>query len=119
MKKVVSKIHIINAKGEVVGRLATKIVTILTGKNKPEYVSHLDMGDKVKVENASLMKFSGKKLEKNIFYRHTGYPSGLRSEKLRDVFKTDPANVLFRAVKNMLDKNKLRENRLKKLTIMN
>lgn len=117
MEKSSKKIQKIDATDKVVGRLATKIAQILMGKDKPDYQPNLDKGDLVMVENVDKMKFTGKKLEQKLYYRHSGYPGGLKEEKMGVVFKKNPAEVLKKAVWNMLPKNKLRKPRIKKLKI--
>lgn len=111
------KIHKIDASGKAAGRLASQIATILRGKHKPEYEPNLDMGDVVEVENADKMKFTGNKIEQKEYYRHSGYPGGLKKEKLREVYEKDPAEVLKRTVRGMLPDNKLRQNMMKRLKI--
>ncbi len=109
--------HIIDATGKKLGRLASNIVKLLTGKHKPEYKPNQDLGDIVQVENIANLDLDLKKMEQKIYYRHSGYPGGLKQEKLKDLFKRNPAEVLRRAVRNMLPKNKLRKDRLKRLII--
>ena len=109
------KTYHIDAKGKVLGRLASRIAVILTGKHKPEYIPYLDKGDKVVVKNVSEMKITGKKMKQKKYYRHSGYPGGLKTKTLEEVFSKNPAEVLRRAVWNMLPKNKLRKQRIKRL----
>ena len=111
------KLHKIDASEKIAGRLASEISLLLQGKNKVTYQPHLDCGDKVKVINVAQMKFSGKKLEQKVYYRHTGYPGGIRETKLKDLMKKDPAEVLRKTLYNMLPKNKLRAKMLKRLSI--
>ena len=111
------KLHKIDARGKIAGRLASEISLLLQGKNKVTYQSHLDCGDKVEVINVAQMKFSGKKLEQKIYYRHTGYPGGIRTTKLKDLMEHNPAEALRKILYNMLPKNKLRAKMLKRLTI--
>lgn len=111
------KTHKIDASGEAVGRLASKTALILRGKNKPEYQPHIDNGDIVEVVNASEMKFTGKKLEQKEYYRHSGYPGGLKAKKLKDIVAADPGEALKRAVLKMLPDNKLRSGMIKRLII--
>lgn len=117
MKNIERKLHQLDATDLTVGRLATKIATLLRGKNKPEYQPHLDLGDIVEVRNVDKMKFTGKKFEQKQYYHHSGYIGGLKSKKLSDVFEADPGNVLYRAVREMLPDTKLRVNMLKRLII--
>ncbi len=111
------KIHKIDAKNKAVGRLATQIALLLRGKHKSEYAPHIDMGDIVEVVNIGQLKFSGKKLEQKKYYRHSGYPGGLKETALKDLFKKNPAEVLRRAVRQMLPANRLRQKMLKRLII--
>jgi large subunit ribosomal protein L13 len=115
MEKTSKKIHKIDATGKVAGRLATQIAQILMGKDKPDYQPYLDGGDAVMVENVDKMKFTGKKLEQKLYYHHSGYPGGLKEQKMGEVFEKNPSEVLKKAVWNMLPKNKLRKPRIKKL----
>ena len=111
------KTHTINAEGQAPGRLATQIVSLLRGKNRPEFVPYKDDGDIVYIENVSQMKYTGKKVEQKKYYRYTGYPGGLKDEGLKKLVITNPKKVLFMAVKRMLPDNKLRNNMLKRLII--
>ncbi|EKD32972.1 MAG: Ribosomal protein L13 [uncultured bacterium] len=109
--------HIIDAEGQAVGRLATKIATFLIGKHKPSFVPNIDAGDFVTVKNADKLKFTGKKLEQKVFRHHTMRPGGLKEVKVVDVFKKNPGEVVKHAVYGMLPKNKHRVNRIKRLVI--
>lgn len=117
MKNIERKLHKIDASGKAPGRLATEIALILRGKNKPEFQSHMDLGDIVEVENISEMKFSGKKLEQRQYHHYSGYLGGLKSKKMGEIFANDPGDVLYRAVREMLPNNKLRTAMLKRLII--
>ncbi len=114
-KQIERKVHYIDARGEILGRLAAKIAILLMGKHKPSYRPNLDMGDVVVVKNVDKIKVTGKKMEKKVYYWHTGYLGGLKSIKLKDLFKKDPRLVLKKAVLGMLPKNKLRAKRIKRL----
>lgn len=109
--------HHLDAKNVVVGRLATRIALALQGKHKPIFTAGADCGDYVVVTNTEQLYFTGRKLEQNYYYSHTGYPGGLRRVPVRDVFKRDPTEVLRRAVRGMLPKNRLRDKRLDRLKI--
>jgi len=109
--------HLIDAKGQVLGRLATKIAQLLMGKHKSTFVPHLDCGDYVVVINAAEVKVTGKKLKDKIYYRHTGYMGGLKEVRLEEMLAKNPTRVIWLAVKNMLPKNKLRKQRLERLKI--
>lgn len=107
----------IDAAGQSAGRIATKIALILRGKNKPEYEPNIDGGDIVEVANIKKLKFTGKKTEQKKYYKHSGYPGGLKVIKLGDLVKKNPSEILKRAVKQMLPANRLREKMIKRLII--
>lgn len=109
------KTHKINAEGKTPGRLATKIATLLRGKNKPSFEPHRDMGDNVVVENVEKMKFTGRKKEQKKYYKHSGYPGGLKETPLEELMEKNPEEVLRKAVMGMLPKNKLRAKQIKRL----
>lgn len=117
MKNIERKTHTLDASQQALGRLATQIANLLRGKHKPEYLPHVDMGDIVYVDNVNLLKFSGKKLEQKNYYRHTGYVGNLKTEKMSELFAKNPAEVLRRAVKQMLPATKLRNDMMKRLII--
>lgn len=106
----------IDASGQIVGRLATKIATILMGKNKPDYEPHIDSGDKVQVTNVSEVRFTGKKLAVKEYKHHSMHPGGLKIKLAKDVLKTDPKEIILHAVAKMLPKNKTRDARLKRVS---
>jgi len=107
----------IDAKNQILGRLASQVATILMGKHKPHYAPHLLCGDKVVVINASKIKVSGKKLTDKIYYRHSGYPGGIKSISLSEQLKKDPTKVVIHAVRGMLPKNKLASKMLANLKV--
>jgi large subunit ribosomal protein L13 len=107
--------HIIDATGKVLGRLASEIAKLLMGKNKPNYNPSKDMGDFVVVKNVEKIRISGKKLEKEKYYKHSGYLGGLKEIPLKKVFKENPSQVLKKAVFGMLPKNRLRKKMIKRL----
>lgn len=109
------KWYIIDATDQVVGRLATEIAKIITGKHKPSYTPHVNCGDKIIVLNADQIRFTGKKHKQKTYVRYTGYPSGLRSRTPEDLLKKKPTEILHNAVRGMLPKNKLRDEFLKNL----
>ncbi len=109
--------HLIDAKDQILGRLATQIATILMGKNKPSHINYLDMGDYVVVTNAAQVKVTGKKLKTKTYYRHSGYPGGLRSEVLNEVLAEKPEKVIEHAVKGMLPHTKLGRQMITKLKV--
>lgn len=117
MKSIKRTTHTIDAAGKTAGRLASQIAMILQGKNRPEYEPQWDLGDAVEVKNARAMVFTGNKLTDKEYKRHSGHPGGLKRETVRDVFQKNPGEVLRRAVLRMLPKNRLRTERMKRLTI--
>jgi large subunit ribosomal protein L13 len=108
---------LVDAQGKVLGRLATRIAMALRGKNKPTFTTHTDAGDFVVVVNADQVQLTGQKLDKKIYYRHTGYMGGLKSITARQLLKKKPEEVLRHAVRGMLPKNSLGRHLLKKLKI--
>ena len=111
------KWFLIDAKDKVVGRLATRIATILIGKNKSNFRPGADNGDFVVVVNADSLKFTGNKVDHKFYYRNTGYPGGLRSTKAGDLLKDNSPEVLIKAVKGMLPKNKWQNKLLTRLRV--
>lgn len=109
--------HFIDAQGQVLGRLATDIASKLMGKNKAVFAPNEDMGDKVVVTNAAKIAVTGNKMKNKVYYHHTGYPSGLRSETMEKLMARKPEEVLRKAVLGMLPKNKLRKVRMANLYI--
>lgn len=105
----------INASGQVVGRLATKIATILIGKHKTGYRTNVDSGDRVTVLNAGQIFLSGKKMDKKIYRTHSMHPGGLKEKPAKQLFKEDPKKMIRHAVAKMIPKNKLRTARLLRL----
>ena len=114
---VTQRWYVVDAEGKTLGRLATQIADTLRGKNKPEYTPHIDTGDFVVVVNAEKIGVTGKKLDDKIYYRHSGYPGGLRERTAREELARRPTEVLRRAVKGMLPKTKLGVQQLRKLKI--
>jgi large subunit ribosomal protein L13 len=106
-----------DANGKILGRLATEIASVLTGKAKPEYTPHLDLGDHVVVINAEKIKVTGKKLTDKIYYNYSGYPGGMKERTLQEQMDKNPAEAVKIAVWGMLPKNKLRKQRIKKLHV--
>jgi large subunit ribosomal protein L13 len=109
--------YVVDAEGQNLGRLATRIADTLRGKNKPQFTPHVDTGDFVVVVNAEKISVTGKKLDEKIYYRHSGYPGGLKQRTLREQLERRPTEVLRTAVKGMLPKNKLAARQLTKLKI--
>ncbi len=116
-KNIVRAIHKIDATDQTVGRLATRIATLLRGKNKATFEPHLDEGDIVEVSNIKFLKFTGKKMTQKVYHSFSGYPGGLKTKKMADVLKTKPSLVLERAVKEMLPPTRLRPAMMKRLII--
>jgi large subunit ribosomal protein L13 len=109
--------YLVDAEGETLGRLAVRIADTLRGKRKPEYTAHVDTGDFVVVVNAEKIHVTGNKLDQKIYYRHSGYPGGLKERTLREQLDRRPTEVLRKAVKGMLPKNRLAAQQLTKLKI--
>jgi large subunit ribosomal protein L13 len=109
--------HLVDAGGQTLGRLATRIADTLRGKDKPQYTPHVDTGDFVVVVNAAKVAVTGKKLDDKRYYRHSGYPGGLRSRPLREQLERRPEEVIRRAVKGMLPRNRLGRAQIRKLKI--
>jgi large subunit ribosomal protein L13 len=109
--------YLLDAEGKTLGRLATQIADLLRGKGKPQYTPHIDTGDFVVVVNAERIHVTGNKLEQKLYYRHSGYPGGLRSRTLAEQLERRPEEVLRKAVKGMLPKNKLAARQIVKLKV--
>ena len=110
---------LVDAKGQTLGRLAAQIANILSGKNKPEYTPNADMGDFVVVVNASEVNVTGKKLDQKLYYRHSGYPGGIKSKPLREIMENSANDAIKSAVKGMLPKSKLGRQMFTKLKVYN
>ena len=111
------KWHLLDAKGQVLGRLASKITSLLLGKNKPYFVKNLDCGDHVVVINAKEVVLTGRKEKQKIYTSYSGYPGGLKKTSVAQLRSIHPERIIERAVLNMLPKNKLRALWLRKLHI--
>lgn len=116
-KSIKREKHVVDASGKILGRLATEVARLLMGKNKPNFVPYLDTGDYVTVTNASKIKVTGKKMQDKNYFRHSGYPGGLKVETLENLLKRKPEYVIEHAVKGMLPKNKLGRKMIKKLRV--
>jgi len=114
---IVRKWFIVDANGKTLGRLASTVATVLKGKTKPIYTTHVDTGDFVIVVNADKVHLTGKKLEQKVYYRHSGYPGGLKSITAGKLMKTKPENVIKMAVEGMLPKTQLGKQMLTKLKV--
>ncbi len=106
-----------DADGATLGRLATQIADALRGKRKPEYTPHCDTGDFVVVVNAAKVRVTGDKLQQKRYYRHSGYPGGLRSRTLAEMMDRQPEEVIRKAVKGMLPRNRMARQQLNKLKV--
>lgn len=109
--------YVVDAQGETLGRLATRVATILRGKHKPIYTPHVDCGDFVVIVNAEKVHTTGQKLTQKKYYRHSGYPGGLSEITLRDQLQKFPERVLESAVRGMLPKNRLGRQMFRKLKV--
>lgn len=116
-KNIKRQWHLIDAKDQILGRMATGVAKILMGKNKPEFVSYLDIGDFVVVINAAQVKVSGKKSQTKKYIRHSGYPGGLKVETFDKLVSRRPEYIIEHAVKGMLPHNKLGRAMIKKLKV--
>lgn len=108
---------VVDAAGKTLGRLATQVADSLRGKRKPEYTPHCDVGDFVIVVNAEKISVTGNKREDKLYYRHSGYPGGLRSRTLGDMLERRPEEVIRIAVKGMMPRNRLARAQLRKLKV--
>jgi len=116
-EEIKKKWVLIDARGKVLGRLASQVANVLQGKNKAIYAPHVDTGDEVIIINARDILVTGKKREQKVYYRHTGYPGGLKSVNFETLFKKEPEKVLTIAIKGMLPHNKLGRVMFKKLRV--
>ncbi|MFC1988707.1 50S ribosomal protein L13 [Chloroflexota bacterium] len=111
------KWHLIDASDQILGRMATRIASLLMGKHKPIYSRHLDTGDYVVVINAEKVRVTGNKLKQKLYYRHSGFPGGLKTTSLEKMMQTYPSRVIEYAVKGMIPHNKLGAEMIKKLKV--
>lgn len=109
--------YVIDASEAPLGRVATRVATLLTGKEKPQFTHHIDCGDHVIVINTDNLVVTGKKMTDKKYYRHSGFPGGIKEASLADKMAKDSTEVLFHAIRGMLPVNKLRDERLKRLKI--
>jgi large subunit ribosomal protein L13 len=109
--------HVIDAEGKTLGRLSSEIAVLLQGKHKPEYVPYLNTGDFVVVINAEKVRVTGKKLQQKMYYRHSGYPGGLRERTLAEVLERTPTRVIEHAVKGMLPKSAIGRRMMSRLKL--
>ncbi len=111
------KWYVVDAAEAPLGRLSTQVATLLTGKNKPQFTKHIDCGDYVIVINADNLVVTGNKMEDKMYYKHSGYPGGLKELQLKEKMAKDSTEPIFKAVRGMLPVNKLRDGRLARLKI--
>jgi large subunit ribosomal protein L13 len=109
--------HTIDASGRVLGKVATEAASLLMGKHKPIFSRHLDSGDFVVITNAEKIRVTGNKSQQKLYYRHSGYPGGLKSISLDKLSQAEPTRVIEYAVKGMLPKNRLRDGMMKRLKV--
>ena len=114
---VVQDWYLVDATDKVLGRLATQIAIRLRGKHKPEYTPHVDTGDHIVIVNAAKIRVTGDKMNQKKYYRHTGYPGGIKETVLSDELENNPERVIERAVKGMLPKNSLGRAMFRKLRV--
>ena len=108
---------LVDAEGEILGRMASRVAALLRGKHRPDFSPHLDLGDYVVVVNADKVAVTGKRLEQKLYHRHSGYPGGLRSETMEELMARRPERVVRLAVKGMLPRNRLGRRMLRKLKV--
>ena len=116
-EEVERKWFVVDAQSDVVGRLSTRIATVLRGKHKPSYTPHVDCGDYVVVINAEKIRFTGQKIDQKVYIRHTGYPGGQRKKVAKELMAERPTRIVEIAVKGMLPKTKLGNQMYKKLFV--
>jgi large subunit ribosomal protein L13 len=116
-EEIERKWYLVDASGRTLGRLATRIAMVLMGKHKSTYTPHVDTGDYVVVVNADKVVLTGKKLDQKKYYRHSGYPGGLKVVTARQLLQKHPEKLIYLAVKRMLPKNALGRKMLKKLKV--
>jgi large subunit ribosomal protein L13 len=116
-EEIERKWYVVDATGKTLGRMSTRIATVLRGKHKPIFTPHVDCGDYVVVINAEKVHVTGNRLDDKMYYNYSGYPGGLRSWTLREMLATKPEEVISEAVRRMLPKSSLGRHMLKKLKI--
>ena len=117
-KEVTRNWHLIDAKGEVLGRLSTKIANLLTGKGKTTFSNHMDMGDFVVVLNAEKVEVTGKKDQKKVYRTHSGYPGGFKEKSFQQVMDSHPERILEHSVSGMIPDNRLKDGRMLRLKLV-
>lgn len=109
--------YLVDAEGEILGRLASNVAKILRGKNKPDFTPHVNSGDKVVIINAEKIRLTGNKLSDKVYIRHTGYPGGQRFTTPREILSKKPENLIIEAIRGMMPKSRLRKEYLKNLFV--
>ena len=109
--------HVIDAKGQVLGRLASQVAGLLMGKHKPIFARHLDTGDYVVITNADKIRVTGNKAKKKLYYHHTGYPGGIKSISLEKMMQVHPTRAIEHAVRGMIPHNRLGARMIRKLKV--
>ena len=109
--------HIIDAQGQILGRLASRVASVLRGKHKPAFTPHLDLGDHVIIVNAEKIHLTGSKFKKKLYHHHTGFPGGIKSISAGQLLEKKPTDLLYRAIHGMLPKNRLRKRLARKLRV--
>lgn len=117
VKEISRQWYLIDADGQVLGRLSTAVADILRGKNKPYFSPSVDCGDYVVIINTAKVKVTGNKMADKKYYRHSGYPGGIKEESLEKALSRDPNMVIYHAIRGMLPKNKLSDKMLDKLKL--
>ena len=116
-KEIDHRWYLVDAEGVVLGRLASKVAQLIRGKHKPTFTPHMDGGDYVVVINAKKVRLTGKKMEQKQYFRHSGYPGGLRTQTFAEMRESYPERIIEQAVKGMLPKNRLGRAMFKKLKV--
>ncbi len=116
-EEVQRKWYLIDAKNQILGRLASKIAYMLQGKHRPDFTPHVDQADFFVIINADKIRLTGKKLDQKVYWRHSGYMGGLKLETARQLLEKKPEMLIYLAVKRMLPRNRMRKRLLKKLKI--
>ncbi len=116
-EQIVHKWYLVDAENQILGRLASRVASILRGKHHPTFTPHLDMGDHVVIINADKVRITGKKLQQRFYYHHSGYPGGLKQISLGKLLREKPEQVLYHAIWGMLPKNRLGRKLMKKVRI--
>lgn len=111
------KWYLVDADNLVLGRLSSRVASVLRGKNKPMYTPHVDTGDFVIIVNADKIRLTGNKLQNKVYIHHSGYPGGIKTKSAKDLMKSMPEEIIISAIKGMLPKNKLGRLQLKKLKV--